>query len=314
MGTEDEPTEPGEGESPPELTEERFAANLRMTREAIGVSQSTLAEEMAARGWPWRQQTVTRVETGQRMVRLGEAKAVAEILGTSLDKLTQPTGEMRIVEELSEWTHQARSAWLAIKESTVRLLNAKGLLRLHPAATDRKSASERVLEAVQDAAHVQQLTPEGAVAQGIAEIARSAAFFSDRARVDGSVTIQPRGIVDAGQIAVALRSGDVVVIDMTGTRAEEVQRIQDFVNGAVGVRGGSVERLGELRYRAIPALLNPRELGISTRSTPPSPYTAPVMAEYMKPSERSEPTAPDSSRYDRSAADYLARRGRQKRD
>ena len=282
MGDEEDQDGTGLEEAPPEITEERFAANLRMTREAVGVSQSRLADEMTARGWQWRQQTVTRVETGRRSVRLGEAKAVAEILGTSLDKLTQPTGEMRIVEELSEWTQQVRTAWLAIKEATARLLNAKGNLRIHPAATDRKPTSERVLEAVRDAAHIQQLTPEGAVAQGIAEVARSALFFSDRARVDGSVTIQPRGIVDAGQISVALRSGDVVVIDLSGTRAEDVQRIQDFVNGAVGVRGGSVERLGELRYRAIPALVNPRELGVSAKYRP-DVYSAPVTTEYQLP-------------------------------
>jgi len=267
VGTDEEQIKPGEEESPPEITEERFAVNLRMTREAAGVSQSRLAEEMAARGWPWRQQTVTRVETRQRIVRLGEAKAVAEILETSLDTLTQPTGEMRVVETLSEWTHQARSAWLAIKESTVRLLNAKGNLRIHPAVTDSEPASERVLEAVRDAMHIQQLTPEGAVGQGIAEVAKSAVFFSQKAGLDGSITIKPRSIVDAGQIAVALRGGAVAVIDFTGTRVEDIQRLQDFINGAIGVRGGSVKRLDDLRYRVIPALPNPPELGISTKST-----------------------------------------------
>src|SRR5208283_4617751 len=98
----DEAPELGADETP-ELTEERFAANLRAVRDAAGMSQGRLADEMAARGWPWRQQTVTRVENGRRMVRLGEAKAVAEILETSLDRLTQPTGEMRVVELLSEW-------------------------------------------------------------------------------------------------------------------------------------------------------------------------------------------------------------------
>lgn len=265
------------GDETPELTEERFAANLRAVREAAGMSQGRLAEEMTARGWPWHQQTVTRVENGRRMVRLGEAKAVAEILETSLDRLTQPTGEMRVIELLSEWTHQARTAWLAIKESTVRLLNAKGNLRSHPAVAGAEPASERVLEALLDARHVQQLTPEGAVVQGVAEMARSAVFAAGRAGLDGSLTIEPRGIVDAGQIAVALRGGEVVVIDFMGTEDEEIQRLQDFINGAVGVRGGSVERLADRRYRVIPALLNPRELGVSA----PNPkYTAPEVREY----------------------------------
>ena len=66
----------------PDDTEQRFAANLRLLRERQDISQVKLAQEMAARGWPWRQQTVTRVENGQRMIRFGEATALAEILHT----------------------------------------------------------------------------------------------------------------------------------------------------------------------------------------------------------------------------------------
>lgn len=278
MGDDDEQIL-GDDEAP-ELTEERFAANLRAVREASGMSQGRLADEMADRGWPWRQQTVTRVETGRRMVRLGEAKAVAEILGTSLDDLTQPTGEMRVVELLSEWTHQARAAWLAIKESTVQLLNAKGNLRNHPAVAGVEPVSQRMQEAVRDARHMQRLTVEGAVGQGIAEIARSAVIYSGRAGLDGSVTIEPKSIADAGQIAVALRGGEAIVIDFTRTRDEDVRRLQDFINGAVGVRGGSVERLGDLRYRLLPALLDTRELG---DGAPPAKYTPPEISEYKAP-------------------------------
>ena len=269
----------------PELTEERFAANLRAVREASGMSQGRIADEMAARGWPWRQQTVTRVENGRRMVRLGEAKAVAEILETSLDELTQPTEEMRVVELLSEWTHQARVAWLAIKESAVQLLNAKENLRIHPAVGElggAKPTSGRVREAVHDARQIQRLTLEGAVTQGIAEVAKSAVFYSKQAGLDGSVTIEPRSIADAGQIAVALRGGEAVVVDFTGTRDEDIQRLQDFINGAVGVRGGSIERLGDLRYRLIPALLDTRELGASA---PPLKYAAPEVPQYKAPGD-----------------------------
>jgi FtsZ-interacting cell division protein YlmF/DNA-binding XRE family transcriptional regulator len=266
----------------PELTEERFAANLRAVREASGMSQGRLADEMAARGWPWRQQTVTRVENGRRMVRLGEARAVAEILKTSLDDLTQPTGEMRVVELLSEWTHQARAAWLAIKESTVQLLNAKGNLRNHPAVGGGEPPSDRVLEAVREARHIQRLTVEGAVGQGVAETARSAVFLSERAGLQRSVTIEPRSIADAGQIAVALRGGEAVVVDFTGTQDDDIERLQDFINGAVGVRGGSVEHLGDLRYRLVPALLDTHEFGVSAR---PLKYEPPELPEYKAPGD-----------------------------
>lgn len=45
---------------------------------------------MSARGFPYYQQTVRRVEDSQRKVSVGEAKALSEILGTTIDRLTEP--------------------------------------------------------------------------------------------------------------------------------------------------------------------------------------------------------------------------------
>lgn len=65
--------------------ERQFAAVMRETREARGLAQGRFAGEMARCGFPaWVQQTVTRVEAGRRMIRLGEAMAAASILGIDL--------------------------------------------------------------------------------------------------------------------------------------------------------------------------------------------------------------------------------------
>lgn len=65
--------------------ERQFAVVMREAREARGLPQGQFAGEMARRGCPgWVQQTVTRVETGRRMVRLSEAMAAASILGIDL--------------------------------------------------------------------------------------------------------------------------------------------------------------------------------------------------------------------------------------
>ena len=243
---------------PPELTEQRFAENLRAIREASGMSQGRLADEMAARGWPWRQQTVTRVENGRRMVRLGEAKAVAEILSTSLDRLTWRTGEAKVVEELAAWTRQAKDAFRLIAESTAEQLRARGLLHGHPVVIgDDPSGSARIRNAVMEARDVQELTPEGAVAQGIARRVRMAEFYEWQGR--DLPALRPQSIADAGMIADALRTGEVVIIDLTQTPPSHVQRIQDFVNGATRVRGGTVSRVGEMKYRVAPAAVNERE-------------------------------------------------------
>jgi FtsZ-interacting cell division protein YlmF len=252
-------------ESPSELTEQRFAANLRALREISGVSQVSLAQEMANRGWPWRQQTVTRVENGQRMVRLGEARAVAEILKTSIDRLTQPTEETREIELLSEWMRQAKGAWRQIVDATAALLNAQANLGIHPAVkSSEPPTSPRMLETLQEVKNVRRLNPEGAVAQGIAQRARSAEFFAERAGEEGSVTIRPETVGEASRIAEALRDGEVVILDLTKVRKGGTQRLIDFADGAVRVRRGSMERTDRhLIFRLVPAAMDASEMAIS---------------------------------------------------
>jgi transcriptional regulator with XRE-family HTH domain len=253
------------GDEAPELTEQRFAANLRVFREERGMSQGRLAEEMAARGWPWRQQTVTRVETGRRMVRLGEAKAVAEILETSLDMLTMRTDEARIIESLTDLIRRVKGSYRMIAGLTDELLRAREALRTHPIviAADPSEGS-RVRELVAEALGVQELTPESAVEQGIALQGDVGEF----AKGTGLTTFRPKSIADAGAIADALRTGKNILVDLAETPAADAQRIQDFLDGATRVRGGIVEHVGEMKYRAMPVVPKQEEWAISaTRGT-----------------------------------------------
>lgn len=68
-------------------TDERFARNLKTLRTAKGITQEELAKEMARRGFRWHQATVYKVESGERQVPIGEAVALTEILGLSLDRI-----------------------------------------------------------------------------------------------------------------------------------------------------------------------------------------------------------------------------------
>ena len=61
---------------------------MRDRRERLGVSQDVLAQRMAMRGYKWRQATVYAIERGDRRVQLGEAVAVADVLGVPLATLT----------------------------------------------------------------------------------------------------------------------------------------------------------------------------------------------------------------------------------
>lgn len=75
---------------PAGVVDELFAIQVRETRERLKMSQGELARQMSARGFPYYQQTVRRIEDSQRKVSVGEAKALAEILGTTIDRLTEP--------------------------------------------------------------------------------------------------------------------------------------------------------------------------------------------------------------------------------
>ena len=109
----------------PDLAEARFAANLRILRESRRMSQERLAQEMVARGWPWRQQTVTKIENGQRMVRFGEAMALASILGVSLNHFTRPESEAIEVEKIRAASARLRESYEALTAAVCHLLDKR---------------------------------------------------------------------------------------------------------------------------------------------------------------------------------------------
>lgn len=62
------------------LTDQQFALIIREARERLKMSQGELARQMAARGFPYYQQTIRRIEEGRRKVSVGEAVALAVTL------------------------------------------------------------------------------------------------------------------------------------------------------------------------------------------------------------------------------------------
>ena len=61
-----------------------FAEWLRATRVAAGISQGKLSDAMNAEGFVFYQQTIAKVESGERPLRLDEATALARILNASI--------------------------------------------------------------------------------------------------------------------------------------------------------------------------------------------------------------------------------------
>ena len=122
----------------PDEAEQRFAANLRLLRERQGISQVKLAQEMAARGWPWRQQTVTRVENGQRMIRSGKRRRWPRSLHVSW-RFTRPGSDAIEVEKIRAAGVRLRESCEAVAAAVCRLLDeqrtAKRLQVLNAAST-----------------------------------------------------------------------------------------------------------------------------------------------------------------------------------
>jgi transcriptional regulator with XRE-family HTH domain len=166
VGNDDDQVSEAEVGTSAELIEGRFAENLRRYRELKGMSQAALADAMVARGWPWRQQTVARLESGRRMVRFGEAAAVAETLRISLDRFTWAGAEANEVAMIDSAVGTLRIAWHETALAAARLRAARssagGVLE-----RSRDSKYERARLAAEDiAAELEGSTLEAALDEG----------------------------------------------------------------------------------------------------------------------------------------------------
>lgn len=69
--------------------------NLRQLREALDLSQTDIAEGMAAAGFPaWRKVTVADVERGARKVTLDELAGLADVTEHKLERLLAPDADL----------------------------------------------------------------------------------------------------------------------------------------------------------------------------------------------------------------------------
>lgn len=74
--------------------EANFILRMRLLREARGLSQAEVAMRATRLGVPMPQQTIARIETGKRTLRLDEAEVIARVLGSELthmaSKIVEP--------------------------------------------------------------------------------------------------------------------------------------------------------------------------------------------------------------------------------
>ena len=172
----DRELEPEQQSGPPPVQagddDERFATNIRETRERLGLSQGELARRMAELGWPYWQQTVRRVESGERKVSVGEAAALARILRADVGRLMLPGREASAAGLIESASHRAFRAHDQIMEWTADLLTAQGQLAANVPLAERAefAGTPLMVRLLPQARQALALTPEDAVAAAVREV------------------------------------------------------------------------------------------------------------------------------------------------
>lgn len=122
-----------------------FALNMKAMREHRGIGQGRFADLMAERGYSWHQSTIPKVETGARSIRIGEAAAVADILGVPIEDLFE-TGDLTEFAELTSALSRVSAAkdFLAAAQSEYEQAVVDARARLVTAShRDVASASKK---------------------------------------------------------------------------------------------------------------------------------------------------------------------------
>ena len=78
----------------------------------------------------------------------------------------------------------------------------------------------------------------------------------------GVSVYMPRNFSDIVEIADALRSRQVVIINLQGAERSLLQRVVDFTSGVIYVLDGKIQKLAEAIYLVVPAGVNVNAAGL----------------------------------------------------
>lgn len=171
MAKSDESVGPGASD------EARFIASLKRLRERRDWSQGELAKRMVASGWEgFHQTTISRIEKGERPVRLGEARGLAAALETSLEHMVMPTSDAEMLEQIHEAIDHAMRLQEAIGLSVKGYLMSQqslGLLMLNvekrrdEGEAEEDDVTRRIQDALDVARDIREMPVEGIVRRAV---------------------------------------------------------------------------------------------------------------------------------------------------
>ena len=93
---------------------------------------------------------------------------------------------------------------------------------------------------------------------------RNVVPLSDASRRGGSsvAVFAPRSFGDVTEIADALRSRQVVIVNVQGADRNLLQRVVDFTSGVAYTIDGRIQKLAESIYLVVPAGVNVNSAGV----------------------------------------------------
>lgn len=115
----------------PDLAAEdaRFAKSMRSLREKLDMSQGDMTAKLRGLGLDkFHQTTVSRIEKGERPVRIGEARVIASALGSTVSAMTAPSEEATTFQRLSAEVHDFVAARRSLTRAEQTLLQHRDVL------------------------------------------------------------------------------------------------------------------------------------------------------------------------------------------
>src|SRR4051794_14886041 len=103
---------------------------VRDLRQGAGLSQTELAELLTERGAPFNQPAIVRLESGQRILSVEEALALAQVLNIEIDVLLDDTDDV----ELSALRMQQNEARMEIADRRKKIAAMEAKISEYKAA------------------------------------------------------------------------------------------------------------------------------------------------------------------------------------
>ncbi|WP_159030531.1 helix-turn-helix domain-containing protein [Streptomyces sp. CB01201] len=130
--------------------EHRFVSNMKRLRAMLGLSQAELAEKIVALGGNMYQQTIAKLESEQRALRMSEADIIATALGTTvadmlrhrsvaIGRASAPSLD-EVRRELMAVEADLSQATLRSRQAAAELERARQLVAMSQAESDRAQA------------------------------------------------------------------------------------------------------------------------------------------------------------------------------